>query len=95
VVGLISLVILAPAIAALYAFRLVGLWRWIYVGGAVASLYLNVFVLVVQAFGKVPFLQPLAETQFASATQIVVLVIFVALGIGALRKFSPAITALA
>src|SRR6185436_20070828 len=52
-VGIISLVVLSLAILALYVFRLAGSWRWIYVGSAVLSLYLNVFVAVVQAFLKV------------------------------------------
>ena len=37
-VGVISLVLLALALGALYAFRLAGAWRWIYVGAAVAAL---------------------------------------------------------
>src|SRR3954462_3320738 len=48
VVGVISLFALAVTIPALYAYRLAGPWRWIYVAGAVLSLYLNVFVGVVQ-----------------------------------------------
>jgi hypothetical protein len=51
-VGVISLVLLAMAVAALYAFRLAGAWRWMYIGSAVAALYLNVFVGVTQAFQK-------------------------------------------
>jgi hypothetical protein len=43
-VGVISLVLLTIAVAALYAFRLAGAWRWMYIGSAVAALYLNVFV---------------------------------------------------
>ena len=61
-VGVISLVLLALAVAALYGFRLAGAWRWIYIGCATAALYLNCFVGVVQAFQKLPFLQPLAGT---------------------------------
>jgi hypothetical protein len=52
-VGIISLVLLAFAILARYAFHLRGVWRRIYVTTAVAALYLNVFVGVVQAFLKV------------------------------------------
>jgi hypothetical protein len=93
IVGIISLVVLAVAIAALYAFRLAGAWRWIYVASAVFALYLNVFVLVAQLFQKVPSLKALAPTQaeppFAIA-QGIVLVLFVALGIAAVRKFHPA-----
>ena len=49
-VGIVACVILAVALFALYKEHLVGAWRWIYVIAAVASLYLNVFVLVVQSF---------------------------------------------
>jgi hypothetical protein len=92
VVGIISLVILAIAIAARYAFALAGAWRWIYVVTASAALYLNVFVLIVQSFLKVPALHALAPTQgeppFAIA-QLVVLVLFVGLTIAAVRRFHP------
>ena len=93
VVGAISLVLLALALLALYALRLAGAWRWIYVATALASLYLNAFVGVVQAFQKLPFLQPLAPTQseppFAVA-QLAVLALFLVLGILAVRRFHPA-----
>src|SRR5262245_19475583 len=42
-VGVISLLLLAAAIAALYVFHLNGAWRPIYIGTAVAALYLNCF----------------------------------------------------
>jgi hypothetical protein len=92
IVGGISLVILAATIPALYAYRLAGFWRWIYVVGAVSALYLNSFVGVVQAFQKVPALHTLAPTQseppFAVA-QGLLLVLFVVLGIAAVRSFHP------
>jgi hypothetical protein len=91
-IGVISLVLLAIAVTAYYAFRLAGAWRWIYIGTAMAALYLNVFVGVVQAFQKLPFLQPLAPTQSEPpflVTQIAVLAIFVALGIVAVIRFHP------
>jgi hypothetical protein len=92
IVGVISLVLLAVALFALYVNELARLWRWIYVATAVASLYLNVFVGVVQSFQKIPYLQSLAPTQaeppFAAA-QAVVLVIFIFLGIRAARRFHP------
>ena len=50
IVGLISVVLLAIAVAALYLKRMNGAWRWIYVTTAVLSLYFNVFVLIVQSF---------------------------------------------
>ena len=61
--GIISLIVLAIASAARYSFRLKDSWRWIYVATALVALYLNVFVLVVQAFLKVPGLKDLAPTQ--------------------------------
>src|SRR5947208_14585710 len=55
-VGIISLVVLAVAILARYAFHLSGAWRRLYVITAVAALYLNVFVRLVQSFLMVPAL---------------------------------------
>jgi len=92
IVGIISLVVLAFAILALYALHLAGPWRWIYVVSAMLALYLNVFVGVVQAFQKVPLLASLAPTQSEPPfliAQAVVLVIFVVLGIAAVRSFRP------
>jgi hypothetical protein len=92
-VGTLSLILLAVAVLALYAFRLGGAWRWIYVVTAVASLYLNTFVGVIQAFMKVPSLHAFAPTQSEppfAVTQGIVLLIFVALGFLATRKFHPA-----
>src|ERR1700731_3374860 len=43
-VGVVSLVVLVLAILALYANRLAGPWRWLYVVAALAAFYLNVFV---------------------------------------------------
>src|SRR6267378_6717855 len=62
-VGIISLALLAIAILARYAFHLAGAWRRIYVITAIAALYLNVFVGVVQSFLKVPALHALAPKQ--------------------------------
>jgi hypothetical protein len=92
IVGGISLVVLAIAIAALYGYRLARSWRWIYVVTALLALYLNVFVLVAQAFQKIAFLNALAPRQSDPAfmvSQLVVLIIFVLLGVGALRSFHP------
>ena len=89
-VGVVSAGVLALTLVALYAQRLAGAWRWIYVVGAAISLYLNVFVLVVQAFAKVPTLHVLAPTQaeppFAIA-QGVVLLLFVVATVLAVRRF--------
>lgn len=91
-VGIISLVVLAIAILARYSFHMVGKWRWIYVVTAMIALYLNVFVLVVQSFEKVPALRAMAPTQSEPpflAAQLVVLAIFVVLTIFTVKKFHP------
>ena len=79
-VGTLSLILLAAAVAALYVFDLSGAWRGIYVATAVAALYLNVFVGVVQSFQKLAFLNSLAPTQTEPPfiiAQAVVLGIFI------------------
>jgi hypothetical protein len=89
-VGAISLVMLAIAMLALYGRALAGGWRRTYVITAVTALYLNVFVLVVQSFLKVPALHALApkgsEPPFAVA-QLIVLAVFVWLGFRATKRF--------
>ena len=93
-VGILSLVLLAIAVIALYAMKLSGPWRSIYVVTAMTSLYLNVFVLIIQAFLKVPALHALApsvppsEPPFA-IIQGIVLLFFVLVIIGAVRRFRP------
>jgi hypothetical protein len=95
-VGLLSLVLLGLATAALYAFHLARAWRWIYVVTATMALYLNVFVGVTQAFQKLPFLQPLAPTQSEPPFVVVqagVLLAFIAIGALAVIRFHPEIKA--
>lgn len=92
VFGVISIVILAIALIALYVKHLSGAWRWIYVTTALAALYLNVFVLIVQSFQKVPALQKLAPTQSEPPfliAQGVVLIALLILGTLAARRFRP------
>jgi hypothetical protein len=91
-VGVISLGVLALAILALYAYRLAGPWRWLYVVAALIAFYLNVFVGIVQAFQKLPLLRPLAPTQSEppfTITQLAVFLVFLALGAVAVGKFHP------
>jgi hypothetical protein len=95
-VGIVACVVLAVALFALYKEHLVGAWRWIYVVAAVASLYLNVFVLVVQSFAKVSALTALAPTQTEppfAITQAVVLAIFVLITLISVITFRPPNTA--
>jgi hypothetical protein len=90
--GILSVVVLFAAFAALYAFHLEGSWRWIYLVSAAIALYLNVFVLIIQAFLKVPALHALApngnEPPFA-IVQGIVLVLFVIGGFLAVRRYRP------
>jgi hypothetical protein len=94
IIGALSLVLLAVACIALYGQKLSGRWRLIYVLTALISLYLNVFVLVIQSFLKIPALHALApsvppsEPPFA-IVQGIVLVFFVIVIIGAVRRYRP------
>jgi hypothetical protein len=93
-VGILSLVLLAIACIALYGMRLAGAWRPVYVVTAMTSLYLNVFVLVIQSFLKVPALHALAPSvppagPVFAVVQGILLVFFVLVIIGAWRRFKP------
>ena len=94
IIAIISLVLLAVACFALYGMKLSGAWRSIYVLTAMVSLYLNVFVLIIQSFIKLAPLHALApsippsEPPFA-IVQGIVLLFFVVVIIGALRRFRP------
>jgi hypothetical protein len=93
-IGILSLVLLAIACVALYAQHLAGAWRPVYVLTALISLYLNVFVLVIQSFLKIPFLHALAPGNPPSAAifavvQGLVLVFFAVAIFGVWRRFRP------
>jgi uncharacterized membrane protein SirB2 len=91
--GIISLIVLALALLALYAFHLTAAWRPVYVVSALIALYLNVFVGVVQAFQKLPALQGLAPTQSEPPfliAQLAVLIVFIVLGYLAVKAYRPA-----
>ena len=92
IVGVISLMLLAVALFALYARRLAGTWRPIYVITAIVSLYLNCFVGVVQAFQKIGPLHVLApkgsEPPFAAA-QGALLIAFAVVGYLLVRRYRP------
>jgi hypothetical protein len=91
-VGILSTLILIVAFYALYAQKLQGWWRPIYVLTAMAALYLNVFVLVVQTFVKFPVIHSLApngnEPPFA-IVQGLVLLTFAWLTFRALKVYRP------
>lgn len=95
-IGILSLFLLATACFALYRMKLAGAWRWIYPLTALTSLYLNVFVLVIQSFLKVPALHalapsvPPAEPPFVIA-QAIVLIFFIAVIRGAIQRYRPTV----
>jgi hypothetical protein len=94
IIAIISLVLLAIACYALYGMKLSGAWRSIYVVTAITSLYLNVFVLVIQSFLKIAPLHALAPGEppggpVFGVVQGIVLVLFVLFIIGAVRRFRP------
>ncbi len=89
-VGILSLILLAVAIYALYVRKLAGVWSRSYLLTALLALYLNFFVLVAQLFQKTPALKELAPTQTEppfGISQGLVLVVFVVLGVTAFRRF--------
>jgi hypothetical protein len=92
--GVVSLALLTASLVALYGKKLAGKWRWIFVVTALICQYLNVVVLVVQSFQKIPALNALAPTQTSepafAATQGLMLVLFVVLGFLSVRRFHPA-----
>jgi len=95
-VGILSMILLIAAIVARYVFNLAGSWRWIYVVGSVTALYFNVFVLIVQSFRKIAPLKVLAPTQSEPPfliAQVAALLLFLVIGIGAVRRFHPRFSA--
>ena len=89
-VGIVSLIVLTIAIVARYRFGLAGGWRRTYALTAVVALYLNVFVLIAQLFLKVPALKAIAPAQSDppfQITQLIGLLLFTVLAIGAAIKF--------
>ena len=92
ITGILSLIILAISLYALYAKRLTGSSRQVYVVTAVAAQYLNVFVLIVQLFLKVPTLHAMAPQQSEPPfviTQAVVLLAYIVVGVLGVKRFHP------
>jgi hypothetical protein len=81
IVGIISLAVLAGAVVARQLPLPAGASALLFVSNAMVALYLNVFVLIVQLFQKVPALKTLAPTQSEAPFVIVQAVVLVAFGV--------------
>jgi hypothetical protein len=89
-VGILSLMILGPALWARYRERMSGRWRSAYVVCGIAAQYFNFVVLIIQLFAKVPPLHELAPTQSELpfvGTQLVVLAAFIGVAIASVIRF--------
>ena len=92
VIGILSMIMLVVAAAVRYGLGMRGLWRPVFVITSAIALYFNCFILVVQSFEKVPALHALAPTQKEppfKVTQLLVLVLFVAATVYAVKRFRP------
>jgi hypothetical protein len=90
IVGVLALIVLTLAVIARYRKQLAGRWRIVYIVSSVVALYFNVFVLVVQIFGKITAFKELAPTQSEPPfliAQTLVLLVFVVLGIMSTMRF--------
>jgi hypothetical protein len=97
VLGILSMIVLAIALVALYVFHLKGGWRRTYAITAMIALYFNVFVLIAQTFEHVPVFHALAptgtETPFKIA-QTLLLILFIVLITKAAKTFRNPLAAL-
>ena len=88
--GALTLLLLPFGIYGFYLRGLRGGWRITYLITAVIAQYLNVFVLIVQLFQKLPSLHAIAQTQSKPPfviSQSVTLVAFLVFGVIAERRF--------
>lgn len=83
VVGIASIALLVIACLAVYAYRLAGTWRPVYVVSALLALYFNTIAAIVQAFQKIPALAAWAASGSEPRlliVQVAVFVLFAVLG---------------
>lgn len=96
--GIVSTIVLIIAFVAYYGYKLRGKAGVVYAVSATAALWLNLFVLVVQSFLKVPALNALAPTgtelPFAIA-QGTLLIVMIGLGYVAVQSVRKGTAALA
>ncbi len=89
IVGVISLVVLAVALYALYGAQRAGVWQPVYAIAATIAQWFNVFVLITQSFQKIHVLNAFAPTGTEPpflAVQAIGLLLFVYIGWRAVRR---------
>ena len=87
--GVLTMALLALAIYGRYVLHLAGVWRKVFVVTALACLYLNVFVGIVQAFQKITFLKNMAPSQTAPPfviSQTIALLLFISAGLLVVKR---------
>lgn len=87
--GVVSLLLLTVALAALYGGKLQGWARPTYLGTALIAQWLNMVVLVVQSYQKIPLLHALAPTGGEPAVLATQTVLLLAVGYTAWRVLRP------
>src|SRR5262249_5628250 len=90
VFGVLSLIALALAIYGKYSRHLAGGWRATYIASALFAQYLNVVVLIVQSFQKIPplhALAPIGNEMPVLVVQILTLAIFIFVGVRTIPRF--------
>ena len=92
IVGSLCVLIFIPTALARYSFHLAGIWRPVFIVGAMALLFFNCLVLIVQSFQKIPMLNALAPNGNEPpvlAAQAALLVVCVLVGYFSIRRFRP------
>jgi hypothetical protein len=91
-VGIVCVLVFIPTALARYRFQMAGLWRPVFIVGALALFYFNCLVFVVQSFQKIPPLNALAPTggePIVGIVQAVVFIAFLVVGFFSVRRFRP------
>ncbi|MBM7048544.1 MULTISPECIES: hypothetical protein [Rhizobium] len=92
IVGSLCVLIFIPTALARYSFHLAGIWRPVFIIGAMVLLFFNCLVLIVQSFQKIPVLNALAPNGNEPpvlAAQAALLVVCVLVGYFSIRRFRP------
>ncbi|WP_267555439.1 hypothetical protein [Rhizobium rhizogenes] len=92
IVGSLCVLIFIPTALARYRFHLAGIWRPVFIIGAMVLLFFNCLVLIVQSFQKIPALNALAPNGNEPpilAAQAALLVVCALVGYFSIRRFHP------